>query len=82
MRAKRVSLAKKASLSIWIPAVPVIPAVEMPDSPFHTLISFSRAELAATRSLPAAERRLMIPNFVELFCWEAMVELTRYGGQW
>jgi hypothetical protein len=72
MRAKRVSLAKKASLSIWIPAVPVIPAVEMPDSPFHTLISFSRAELAATRSLPAAERRLMIPNFVELFCWEAM----------
>ena len=36
---------RKASLTIWIPAVLVI---------------------------PAAERRLLIPNFVELFCWESM----------
>ena len=65
-------MAKKASLSVWIPATSVIPAVEAPDSPFHTLTSFSRAELAATRSLPAVERRLLVPNFVELFHWEAI----------
>jgi hypothetical protein len=64
--------ARKASLTMWIPGGPVIPAVEMPDSPFHALASFSRAELAATRNLPATERRLLIPKFVELFCWEAM----------
>jgi hypothetical protein len=64
--------AKKASLSLWIPAAPVIPVVEAPDSPFHALPRFSRAELSATRSLAAAERRLLIPNFVALFCWEAI----------
>lgn len=65
-------IAKKAWRSVWIPAAPIVSAVEMPDSPFHSLTSSSRAELSATRSLPAAERRLLIPNFVELFCWEAM----------
>lgn len=58
--------------TMWIPAAPIVSAVEMPDSPFHTLVSFSRAELSATRSLPAAERRLRLSNFVELFCWEAI----------
>lgn len=68
--------AKKASLSLWIPAAPVIPVVEAPDSPFQSLASFSRAELSkrsgAARSLPAGERRLLIPHFVELFRWEAI----------
>lgn len=58
--------------TIWVPATPVTPAVAIPDSPFQKLASFSRAELAATRNLPATERRLLIPNFVELFCWQAI----------
>jgi hypothetical protein len=55
--------------TLWVPATPVIPTVEVPDNPFRQLASFSRAELAATRHLPAAERRLLLPNFVKLFRW-------------
>jgi hypothetical protein len=42
------------------------------DSTFLDLPSFSRTELQDTRSLPAAERRLLIPNFVETFRWETV----------
>ena len=55
-----------------VPATPVIPSVTVPDSPFSHLQSFSRSELSQTRKIDAAERRLLIPNFVELFCWEAI----------
>jgi len=55
-----------------VPATPVSASVTLPDSPFRRLQSFSRAELAETRKLAAAERRLLIPNFVELFRWEAI----------
>lgn len=65
-------MAHKTSLTLWIPAAPLVPAVEVPASPFHALASVSRAELAASRDLPAAERRLLIPDFVELFRWEAL----------
>jgi hypothetical protein len=64
--------------TMWIPAAPMVSAVEVLErncvssSPFHRLQSLPRSELAATRSLPAAERRLLLPNFVELFCWEAI----------
>jgi hypothetical protein len=55
-----------------VPATPVIPAVVVSDSPFTRLQRFSRSELAETRELAAAKRRLLIPNFVELFRWEAI----------
>ena len=58
--------------TLWVPATPVSPGVAIPVSPFQQLARFSRAGLAATRDLPAAERRLLIPNFVELFRWEAI----------
>ena len=58
--------------TIWVPATPLVPVLEVPDSPFQSLASFSRAELAATRDKPAAQRRLLIPNFVALFRWEAI----------
>ena len=61
--------------TIWVPATPLVPETTIPDSPFQSLASFSRAELAATRALPAAERRLLIPNFVALFRWEAIQPL-------
>jgi len=58
--------------TIWVPATPLRPAVAVTGSPFLGLESFSQGELAATRSLPAVERRLLIPNFIELFRWEAL----------
>jgi hypothetical protein len=60
---------------VLIPAAARVPSIGMPDSPFHQLQSLSRSELAETRSIPAAERRLLVPNFVELFRWEAILPL-------
>jgi hypothetical protein len=42
------------------------------DSPFHRLVSLPRAELAATRDMPAAERRLLVSHFVATFEWSAI----------
>jgi len=61
--------------SILVPAMPVMAVAENPTSPFLRLQTGSRTELAETRTLPAAERRLLIPNFVELFRWEAIRSL-------
>jgi len=55
-----------------VPATPVILTVVVADSPFTRLQGFSRSELAATREEVAAKRRRLIPNFVELFRWEAI----------
>ena len=63
---------------VLVPAAPVAASIAMPDSPFHQLRSFSRSQLAETRDLPAAERRLLIPNFVELFRWEAIRPLLPF----
>jgi len=57
---------------LLIPAVPLAASVRMPDSPFHQLQSPRRSELVENRSIPAAERRLLIPNFIALFRWEAI----------
>lgn len=59
-------------MSILIPATPVTKLVEIPNSPFGCLGTGTRAELAQSRELPAAERRLLLPNFKGLFCWEAI----------
>lgn len=42
------------------------------DSPFHHLTSLSRAQLAATRGLEAAERRLLNPDFVRTMQWTSV----------
>jgi hypothetical protein len=44
----------------------------LPDSPFHALPTVSRAELADTRDLAAAERRRLSQQFVQTFAWEAV----------
>jgi hypothetical protein len=59
----------------WIEATPVTRSIEIPDSPFRNLASSSRAKLAQRRELPAAERRLLIPNFKALFGWESIQPL-------
>lgn len=39
------------------------------DSPFHDLLGLSRTEMAASRGLEAAERRLLTKHFVDTFQW-------------
>ena len=61
--------------SIWIPATSVTLKVSIAASPFQELKTMTRSELAESRAISAAERRLQIPNFVELFRWEAIQPL-------
>jgi len=56
----------------WVPAQPLSEQISIPDSPFQQLQRQTRAQLSAGRVLSAAERRLQLPNFVELFRWEAI----------
>lgn len=61
--------------SLWVPAPTpdqVLTASHLSDSPFHRLVGLSRTMLRATRDIPAAERRLLTPYFVETFCWAAV----------
>ncbi len=55
-----------------VPAAPVFPVLSVADCPFHNLESLPRSLLAETRQTPAAQRRLLIPNFVQLFGWESI----------
>lgn len=56
--------------TVWIPSAPVKATIDLADSPFGQLQRLTRAELSESRVLPAAERRLQLPYFVETFCWE------------
>lgn len=61
--------------SFWVPAptpAQTLPAARLPDSPFHQLRGLTRAQLRTTRDMPAAERRLLLPNFIETFRWAAV----------
>lgn len=57
---------------ILVPATELRSEITIPNSPFLKLKSGTRAELAAGREFTAAERRQQLPNFVELFRWEAI----------
>jgi hypothetical protein len=59
-------------MRILIPAQEPSPLPVAPASPFHHLTSLSRPDLAATRELPAADRRLLTQHFVSTFCWESV----------
>ena len=64
--------------STLVPAPTEMQAVNgtlVPTSPFHRLVSLSRHDLAATRDIPAAERRLLVEGFVATFAWEAFKPL-------
>ena len=56
----------------WIPEIEMKATVEIEDSPFHQLRGLSRKGLRETREIPAAERRLQVTGFVEVFCWESI----------
>jgi hypothetical protein len=58
--------------AVLIPALGDTSALIPKDSPFHRLAPLSRGQLATTRDIPAAERRLLIEHFVTTFKWEAI----------
>jgi len=61
--------------SLWVLAptpAQVLTEPHLPDSPFHQLLGFTRALLRDTRDIPAAERRLLLPNFVATFRWDTV----------
>ncbi len=53
-----------------IPTMEEMDALDEPESPFHRLSGLSRSDLAATRNIPAAERRLLLDGFVDAFQWQ------------
>jgi hypothetical protein len=56
----------------WIPTMERPAPLALPDSPFHALPTLSRAELVVTREVAAAERRSLLPMFVQTFAWETV----------
>jgi hypothetical protein len=60
---------------ILIPTMEETDALAVPESPFHRLSSLSRPQLAATRDVPAADRRLLIQDLVTAFQWETIRSL-------
>lgn len=60
---------------LWVPAptpAQTLSAAYVADSPFHQLLGFTRRLLRETRDIPAAERRLLLPNFIETCHWAAI----------
>jgi hypothetical protein len=57
---------------ILIPTMEDTATLSVPGSPFHRLATLPRSELAATRDVPAAERRLLTEHFVSTFQWESV----------
>ena len=47
----------------------------VPDSPFHNLTGLSRTDMAESRGMEAAERRLLTEHFVSTFAWSAIRSL-------
>lgn len=64
--------------NIWIPSTPITATITPPSSPFRGLETLSRSELEESRNVPAAERRLVLANFVSLFRWEAIRPLLPF----
>ena len=61
--------------SMLVPAptqLQVVTSILVPASPFHHLVGLSRQDLVATRDIPAAERRLLVKDFLTSFRWEAI----------
>jgi len=56
----------------WVPADETpCPEAEVV-STFHALKSLPRSDFAASRELPAAQRRLITPGFIQAFHWETI----------
>jgi hypothetical protein len=56
----------------WVPADEAPPATTEAMGAFQELRTLSRTEFAESRELPAAQRRLMTPDFIQTFHWETI----------
>jgi hypothetical protein len=56
----------------WIPAEDVPASDREADNAFRILQSLPRTEFARSREVPAAQRRLLTPGYVQAFHWEAI----------
>jgi hypothetical protein len=63
---------------VLVSATPIVSALEVLDHPFRHLQSPSRSQLAETRNIPAAKRRLLQPQFVSTFRWNAIRPLLPF----
>jgi hypothetical protein len=59
-------------MSFLIPAYHDPGPLHVPESPFHRLTTLSKSELAQTRDIPAADRRLLAEHFAATFQWETV----------
>jgi hypothetical protein len=55
--------------SFVVPAMTNVNTLDVPESPFHQLRGLSRSRLAATRTILAADRRLLVEGF-DAFQWK------------
>lgn len=55
--------------------IQVVTGILVPTSPFHRLLGLSRQDLATTRDVPAAQRRLLVKDFLSNCRWEAIKPL-------
>jgi hypothetical protein len=60
------------SARFWIPAEDELASDWEADNAYHNLQSLPRAEFVESREIPAAQRRLMTPGFVQAFHWETI----------
>jgi len=56
----------------WIPAQEPYTPFVVPESPFRALQTLPRQPWLTLRVLPAAERRVYVPHFLETFDWDAL----------
>jgi hypothetical protein len=59
-------------MSVLIPTHEDPSPLSVSQSPFHRLTTFSRSELANTRSIAAEDRRLLTEHFVGVFQWKTV----------
>jgi hypothetical protein len=55
--------------SFVVPAMTNVNALDVSESPFHQLRGLSRSRMIATRTIPAADRRLLVEGF-DAFQWK------------
>ncbi len=60
--------------TIWVPPSAPYTPLAVPESPFAALESLPREQWLTLRALPAEERRLYVPHFLEVFEWALLRE--------
>ena len=68
--------------SLLVPApmeTQILTATALPDSPFQQLAGLSRVQMAATRDVPAAQRRLLTEHFISTLQWDVDIRRQNFN---